>query len=90
MIDPAECRARRCRHLVDTSIVPGTEYNDPVALKWHCSAFPDGIPAEIAHGTDKHLTKHKKQKNNLVYEKAVTVEDIERVQGIGRHDPRER
>lgn len=51
MIDEPECHKRSCKHFIGVSQPDGTEISERVV----CMAFPDGIPVEIAYGTNKHL-----------------------------------
>ena len=66
MIAEPNCSKRDCKHLQGVKQPDGTELTEVV----YCTAFPDGIPREIAYGSHKHLTKYPKQMNNIVYEKS--------------------
>lgn len=47
-IAPAACFKRKCRHYRDYGIVDGQ-------VKNICTAFPDGIPNDIAYEGNRHL-----------------------------------
>ena len=67
MLAEPNCRKRECKHyggmkLDDNEEITGGGF-------FYCKAFPEGIPREIVHGDNKHLSKHPDQKNDIVFEK---------------------
>jgi hypothetical protein len=60
------CFKRKCKHFLGVIQPDGNEMSEKV----NCSAFLEGIPDEIAYGTNKHLVPHPDQKNKIVYERA--------------------
>lgn len=64
MIASPNCYRRRCRHFLGIDQPDGTEATERVV----CTAFPDGIPDEIAYGTNKHLRSFPGD-NGIQYEK---------------------
>jgi len=63
------CSIRHCVHLQGVTWL-GSEEESEVNF---CSAFPDGIPDEIAYGDNKHLEPLPDQDNDIVFEKADSV-----------------
>lgn len=51
MIAEPKCSLRGCKHFLGVKNDDGDESNERVV----CEAFPNGIPDEIAYGTNKHL-----------------------------------
>ena len=51
MLDEPQCSIRKCIHFVGVKD-DGSELSERVV----CEAFPDGIPAKIAYGTNRHLS----------------------------------
>ena len=65
MLTEPRCFTRRCKHYMGVhSRTKATESEILV-----CKAFPEGIPDEIAYGTNDHVKPLKDQKNTLVYER---------------------
>lgn len=64
MLSEPECFRRNCRYYIGVDQPDGTELTEVHT----CPAFPKGIPEEIAYGDNKHLTKHKNQVGDYVYE----------------------
>jgi hypothetical protein len=64
MLGEPHCSIRRCRHFTGVSQPDGTEMTERVV----CSAFPKGIPDDIAYGANKHTTVDRRQSNKIVYE----------------------
>ena len=62
IIEP-NCSKRDCAHLTGVKEISGSDHR-PV-----CNAFPEGIPDEIAYGSNRHLLPLPDQKNDIVYEK---------------------
>ena len=62
---PPKCFDRKCKHYIGVIQPDGTEMTERNA----CEAYPDGIPADIAYGKDKHLTVREDQDNDIVFEK---------------------
>lgn len=58
------CFIRRCKHFIGVK-----NDGDETTERNYCEAFPDRIPNEIAHGSNKHLKPLKGQKNDIVYER---------------------
>ena len=50
LIEP-RCSVRRCKHFLGVVQPDGTESTE----RNYCSAFPDGIPGDIAYGDNLHL-----------------------------------
>lgn len=63
MLYEPNCFTRGCVHYEGVSQPDGTEKTE----RHVCAAFPKGIPDEIAHGPNKHLTPLAVQKNDLVF-----------------------
>lgn len=61
MIREPRCSIRRCVHLLG---VDGEDEENQVCV---CSAFPNGIPNEIAYGAELHLTPYPGD-NGIQYE----------------------
>ncbi len=66
MILEPRCRKRGCRHFDGVIQPDGTEVTEMVV----CTAFPNGIPDEIAYGANLHLEPLPNQGNDIVFEKA--------------------
>jgi len=64
MLTQPNCFKRECRHYAGVKWLGKFESTERNV----CSAFPKGIPDEIAYGADKHLTKHPDQDNDIVFE----------------------
>lgn len=60
-IQEPNCSKRTCRHLLGVKHANGGQVV-------YCTAFPNGIPDEIAYGNDLHLAPHKAQANDIVFE----------------------
>ena len=65
MLATPNCFKRRCRHYLGVKQPDGTELTEVN----YCLAFPDGMPSEIAYGTDKHTEPWPDQGNSYVYTK---------------------
>lgn len=66
MIEEPRCSARRCKHFLGVKHdEPGPETNE----RPYCLAFPDGIPSEIAFGSNRHTKPLPGQGNDIVYER---------------------
>ncbi len=72
LIEPT-CWTRKCIRFTGVHQPEGTEVGEVNV----CSAFPEGIPYEIAYGDNKHLTPCCGQKNNIVFESGNITEDTE-------------
>lgn len=66
MIAEPMCSIRKCRYFLGVNQPDGTELTETVI----CPAFPDGIPDEIAYGSDKHTSVRPDQKGTFVFKKA--------------------
>jgi len=66
MIRQPKCFTRDCVHFIGVAQEDDTEATEKVV----CKAFPEGIPDEIAYGTDKHLEVRDDQDNTIVFKKA--------------------
>jgi hypothetical protein len=55
-----------CKNLPIKRIKHTTKYSDPTTIV--CSAFPDGIPYDIAYGNNQHSKPIEGQGNDFVYE----------------------
>lgn len=60
-----KCFLRHCKHFQGIVQPDGTEATEVPA----CTAFPKGIPDEIAYGGNKHLEPLPDQGNEIVFEK---------------------
>jgi hypothetical protein len=65
MIDEPNCRKRECKHYIGIIQPDDTERSERPA----CSAYPDGIPEDIAFGNSLHKNPRKDQNNKIVFEK---------------------
>ena len=65
MLAEPNCWKRNCKHFGGVKWLGDDESSEVV----YCEAFPEGIPSEIAYGDNKHLVKHPKQDNDIVFEK---------------------
>lgn len=63
LLEP-NCYKRQCKHYLGVKQPDGTEFTEVN----YCSAFPDGIPEDIAYGSNKHLVPYPDQENQIVYE----------------------
>ena len=63
-----KCFSRKCKYFIG-AVSPDT--SDPEnGQKVICSAFPDGIPEEIAYGNNLHAKPLPGQINDITFEKA--------------------
>ena len=67
MLRRPNCHKRKCRYFLGVSQPDGTEDTERAT----CSAFPDGIPDEIAYGDNEHLEPIDGD-NDIQYEKETT------------------
>lgn len=65
MIKESRCFERRCTHYQGILQKDGTEKNE----RPYCTAFPDGIPDNIAYGKNKHTRPIEGQGNDITFEK---------------------
>lgn len=65
MIEVPKCYLRKCKHFIGVKADGDNEENE----RAYCEAFPDGIPASIAYGTNYHSKVMKAQKNAIIFEK---------------------
>lgn len=65
MLKEPKCFTRNCKHFNGVIQPEGTELGETVA----CAAFPEGIPKEIAYGTNLHLDPYKGD-SGIQYEQA--------------------
>ena len=65
MIRESNCQARGCKWYLGVYQPNDTE----VGEVHHCLAFPEGIPFDIAFGSNKHLQLIKGQAGSFTYEK---------------------
>lgn len=63
LLEP-ECFKRQCKNYTGVIQPDGTEMTETNA----CKAYPAGIPADIAYGTDKHLRVRSDQGNRIIFE----------------------
>jgi hypothetical protein len=54
MLAEPNCSKRKCKHFNGIKSEEGDESSE----RPFCAAFPDGIPAEIAYGTNLHTISH--------------------------------
>lgn len=64
MIAEPNCSKRRCKYFLGVKQPDGTELTEVV----YCSAFPDGIPIEIAYGDNPHTEPYEGD-NGIQYER---------------------
>lgn len=64
MIPTPNCYLRKCKHYIGVDQPDGTESTERVV----CSAYPEGIPLDIAQGDDPHYDVRADQNNNIIYE----------------------
>ena len=67
MLAEPQCSKRKCKHFIGVKS-DSTEMEPEKNERVVCEAFPDGIPAEIAYGRNKHL-KPFPGDNGIQYEK---------------------
>jgi len=67
MLGEPECSIRECVHLLGVIQDKEQEQGERVT----CRAFPNGIPAVIAYGDNKHARKVKGQTGDFIYERRV-------------------
>jgi len=60
------CFIRHCKYYL--GILPGNKKGEKGEVNY-CSAFPEGIPNDIAYGKNKHRVPLKNQGNDIVFEK---------------------
>ena len=65
MLEKPKCFERNCKHFWGVSQPDGTELSERVV----CAAFPNGIPDEIAYGTNKHVKPYPGD-NGIQYERS--------------------
>jgi hypothetical protein len=65
MLAEPRCFTRGCRHFLGVRQEPSETELDERAF---CSAFPDGIPADIAYGYNAHTAVDERQDGTDVYE----------------------
>ena len=63
MMHEPKCWKRKCKHF-DGAKNDGDETTE----RWVCAAFPDGIPAKIAYGSNRH-TSPVEGDHGITYEK---------------------
>lgn len=63
MLLPPKCFLRKCVHYLGVK-----NDGDETTERNYCSAFPDGIPSEIAYGDNPH-TKPYEGDNGIQYKK---------------------
>ena len=64
MINTPKCYKRGCIHFIGVKQSDGTEETENIV----CSAYPNGIPADIAYGDDLHLEVRPDQDNEIIFE----------------------
>jgi hypothetical protein len=64
MLAPSTCEKRGCKWLDGVVQPDGTEMTEA----WRCPAFPEGIPADIAFGTNAHTTRDRRQTGDQTFE----------------------
>lgn len=65
MLATPKCYERHCKYYLGVIQPDGTELTETN----YCKAFPDGIPYEIAYGSNKHTEVIDGQENEIVFEK---------------------
>ncbi len=66
-----DCFKRMCR------FYGGVIMKEETGLRHVCIAFPEGIPEEIWQGRSRHLESFPEQRNDVVFQKAVTYQEME-------------
>jgi hypothetical protein len=66
MMSEPMCSVRNCKHLGGVEQGDGSEETERVV----CTAYPKGIPDEIAYGSDRHLKLRGDETNKVHYEQA--------------------
>ena len=64
MLAEPKCYTRGCRHFAGVRQDRRAEATERVV----CPAFPDGIPDEVAYGSDPHLRPREGQGNDVAFE----------------------
>lgn len=64
MIAPPNCHKRKCVYYKGIKWLEDEEDSEVP----YCAAYSDGIPDDIAYGSDKHLEVRDDQDNEIVYE----------------------
>lgn len=64
MMHEPNCRKRQCKHFIG---IEQPDEGDESSERVVCSAFPDGIPDEIAYGNNPH-TEPVKGDHGIQYE----------------------
>jgi len=65
MLAEPNCFTRRCKHFLGIKWFGDEESTE----NNFCTAFPEGIPSEIAYGKNDHSTKHPDQVGDYLYKK---------------------
>lgn len=65
MIQVPRCFIRRCTHYQGVRWIANKESSE----RCYCTAFPAGIPVDIALGKDLHQSVRGDQINSIVFEK---------------------
>lgn len=66
MLAEPNCSKRRCKYFEGVKYLEEDNEESEVP---YCLAFPEGIPAEIAYGKDKHSEVRASQKGDYIFEK---------------------
>jgi len=64
MIPEPTCWTRRCKHYIGVIQPDDTELSETNS----CTAFPEGIPYEIAYGINSHNKPLLHQENDIIFE----------------------
>jgi len=65
MLVTPNCYTRHCKYFKGVIQPDGTEMTEVN----YCGAFPNGIPREVAYGSDPHDKPVKDQGNEIVFKK---------------------
>jgi hypothetical protein len=82
MLATSQCERRRCRWLAGVIQPDGTEKSERMV----CPAFPDGIPRDIAFGSDPHTARDDRQVGPQVFTPLVAVRPLGAAGAVGLMD----
>lgn len=65
MIAPPQCFLRKCSHYIG---IISDSLGDEISERPACTAYPNGIPDDIAYGNLLHLEVRSDQNNDIVFD----------------------